>query len=169
MERLSFDEIRDWADFEDLVASYFRHQEAVPSNSVFQVEVLQSGKGNDGGKDLLIKFLVNDSVKPFLRTWIVQCKFYERDLRKSDLADVNIPSLIHQYGADGYLLVCKKGIVNTLATAFEDLNKNCRFGYSYVIWTGEVFKEKILLAPEALLKQFFPKYYLSIDIFSNKL
>jgi Restriction endonuclease len=159
MERLSFDEIRDWADFEDLVAMYFRHQESDPANNVFQVEVLPSGKGSDGGRDLLVKFQVNDSVRPFFRLWVVQCKFYENDLKKSDLADVNIPTLIHQYKADGYLLVCKQGIVNTLATAFEDLNKNCRFGYSYVIWTGQDFISRIHVAPKELRKQFFPKYY----------
>lgn len=163
MRRLSFDEIQDGEKFEDLVATYFRQQEADTSNNVFQVEVLPSGKGSDGGKDLLVKFQVNDSVRPFFRSWVVQCKFYKRDLRKSDLADVNIPSLVHQYKADGYLLVCRRGMVNTLATMFEDLNKNCRFGYSYVFWTGEEFKQKILVAPSTFREQFFPRYYFSIE------
>ncbi len=163
MRRLTFDEIPDWEQFENLAAAYFRHQAEDTSNNVFQVEVIQSGKGSDGGRDLLVKFLVNDSVKPFLRTWVVQCKFYERDLKKSDLADINIPSLIHQHKADGYLLICKRGIVNTFATMFDDLNKNCRFDYSYVCWTGEEFVEKLLAASPALRQQFFPEYYFYIE------
>jgi hypothetical protein len=163
MTRLTFDEIDGWADFEELVAAYFRLQADDRSNNVGHVEVLPSGKGSDGGRDLLVRFRVNDSIMPFLRTWVVQCKFYENDLRKSDLVDVNIPTLIHQYNADGYLLICKKGIVNTLATTFEDLNKNCRFGYSYVVWAGEEFLQKIMFAEAILRKQFFPKYYSNVD------
>ncbi len=163
MRKLSFEEISDWEQFEYLVAAYFRSLDSDQNKNVVLAEVNQSGKGSDGGRDILVKFLVNDSVKPFTRTWVVQCKFYERDLKKSDLAEINIPTLVHQYDANGYLLICKHGVGNTLATMFEDLNKNCKLRYDYVFWSGEKFKEKILLANLTLQKQFFPEYYSNIE------
>lgn len=167
MSKISYDEISDWEQFENLVAAYFRSLDNEQNKNVV-LEVNQSGKGSDGGRDILVKFLVNDSVRAFTRTWVVQCKFYARDLKKSDLADINIPTLIHQYDANGYLLICKQGVINTLATMFEDLNKNCKLRYDYVYWTGAEFKEKILLANLSLQKQFFPEYYSNIEKLKNR-
>lgn len=164
---LSFKEISNWQRFENLIAAFFRNQKN--EYNVIDVEVQQTGRGSDGGRDIVVKFQVSDSVSVFTRKWIIQCKFYNRDLRKSDIADVNIPGLIHQYKADGYLLVCKQGVVNTLSQFFEDLNKNCRFDYSYVFWIGDEFKEKLLTATDiTLLKLYFPVYYAQyVDIINR--
>jgi len=157
---LTLDEIKDWAEFENLVASFFRLQDAT-----YPCEIVHSGKGADGGKDMLLIFNLRDSVDNYERKWVVQCKFYNRDLRKSDLSDVNIPTLIHEHGADGYLLVTKKGVVNTLQTMFENLEKNCILGYEYRLWTGTMLLDFIInnrdIRP-AILKRYFPKHYQSI-------
>ncbi len=134
--KLEFEELFDDADkFEDLVADYFREiqKDKILGSSVKHIEVLQSGKGADGGRDILIIFQLTDSVITFERKWVVQCKFRRGNISKSHLSDVNIPSLIHEYGADGYLLVCRKSVNSSLTNMFENLRKNCRFGYSYEI------------------------------------
>jgi len=151
--KLSFDEIKNWAEFEDLTASYFRLQES------YDIEVAQSGKGSDGGRDLLLTISYSSPIRSFEHKWVVQCKFYNRDLRNSDFADINIPSLIHEYNAEGFLLICKKGVVNTLQQKLENLEKNCKFGYAYRIWTGAAFADEIFrMKSEVVRKHYFPKY-----------
>ena len=109
--KIEFEELSDdFQKIEDLVADYFREiqKDKILSNSIKDIEVRQSGKGADGGRDILIIFQLTDSVITFERKWVVQCKFYKDDVSKSNLSDVNIPSLIHEYKADDYLLICRK-------------------------------------------------------------
>ena len=103
--KLSFDEIKNWEEFEELVASYFRLQDD------YDIEVARSGKGSDGGRDLLLTIKYRSLIRSFRHYWVVQCKFYNRDLRNSDFADINVPSLIHEYNAEGFILIWRK-IVN---------------------------------------------------------
>ena len=156
---LSFDEITSWEQFENLAASYFELQNGIEGKGSVKNTVKQSGKGADGGIDILVELQMEDLAVSFKRKWIVQCKFYDRDLRKSDLSEVNIPTLIKQYNADGYLLITKKGIVNTLQKSFDELDKNCNLGYRYEIWTDRTFINKILRTDNVILEQYFPKYY----------
>src|SRR5262249_38022104 len=89
---------------------------------------------------------------------IVQCKFQEQTISPRDLADRNIPSLVHQYGADGYLLICKTDVTSGVSAMFEGLNAQCRFKYKYEIWQGEQLKQRLLLKP-SIIKQYFPDYH----------
>lgn len=154
--KLDFKELSDWRKFENLVESYFRLLKE-EENNVIDVEVRASGIGSDGGRDILVVFRVTDSVLPFERKWVVQCKFHEKTISKSDLADANIPSLIHQYGADGYLLICKGDVSSRVTEMFENLNDKCKFKYKYEIWQGEGFKSRLLFK-RSLHKQYFPEY-----------
>lgn len=158
---LNFDEIQNWQVFEDLVATYFKNIQADSSNNITEVRVEPSGEGTDGGRDILITFRVSDSIDIFERKWVIQCKFYTHSISKKDLATINIPSLIHEYGANGYLLVCKNGVTSNVSTMFENFRRNCRLGYTYEIWTGSDFLRKIRSNDE-ILASFFPIYYKKI-------
>ena len=155
--KLSLFEISDWQEFENLVADYFRMVKDYKGNDVFDVEVKLSGTGADGGRDILLTVLVRDSVVTFKRKWVVQCKFYSRSVSKSHISDINIPSLIHEYGADGYLLICKTTAQSELTKSFELLNQNCKFGYRYEIWTGNEFEAR-LFETKPLFEKYFPEY-----------
>ena len=156
--KLSLFEISDWQEFENLVADYFRMVKDDDGNDVFDVEVKLSGTGADGGRDILLTILVRDSVVTFKRRWVVQCKFYSRSVSKSHISDVNIPSLIHEYKADGYLLICKTTAQSELTRSFELLSQNCKFGYRYEIWTGDEFGLKVFdIKP--LVEKYFPDFY----------
>lgn len=158
--RLSIDEISDWKQFEDLVDAYFRKEEGFLKKNIVGIEVNKSGTGPDEGHDLILDILVTDGVMKFHRKWIVQCKFYEKDIAPSDLNENNIPSLIHSYGAVGYLLICKRYPTAKLTSLFTRLNKECKFSYKYEIWSGEQFCLKIQTQDnEAILKRYFPKYF----------
>lgn len=153
--KISYSEIESWEKFEDLVASYFRE---IKIENGIEVKVKPSGTGTDEGKDILVTFRITDSLASFDRKWVVQCKFLNRNLKKSDLADINIPTLIHEYGAVGYLLVCKERVSSGISKLFENLVKNCKFKYHYECWNGTHFLDKIITM-DKLLKVYFPKYY----------
>lgn len=47
--KLDFNEISDWQEFEDLVAAYFREVKK-KDKSIVDIKVQPSGEGGDGGK-----------------------------------------------------------------------------------------------------------------------
>lgn len=158
METLSLTEIPDWRTFEDLVAGYFTAVKNDNDFNAVNVLVEPSGTGSDGGRDILVTFTIDDSVMTFERKWVVQCKFRDDDINKSHLADINIPSLLHQYGADGYLLVCKKHYTAPVSDMLEGFNKECPFKRSYNKWNGSDLLQRVRLKAK-LVEHFFPKYY----------
>lgn len=155
--KLSFSEIENWQEFENLATSFFEKISEV-KNDAIEVFVEPSGTGSDGGRDILVTASINDSFTSFKRKWVVQCKFYEKDLSKSELSDINIPSLIQQHGADGYLLICKNGVTSPLSNQFEELRKNCRMNKNYLIWTGSQFLDKLILHKD-IIQRYFPAYF----------
>lgn len=158
---LNLTEITDGYRFEELVAAYFRELRA-SNHPISNVEVRPAGDGPDGGRDILINLKMNDSFAEFARRWIIQCKFHAAPIGKAQLATVNIPSLVHEHQAQGYLLICKTRATHSLVTMFENLNNNCRMGYKYTIWTGQEFLEK--LRPRGrIIESFFPKFQKELD------
>lgn len=164
---ITYDEIMDGDQFEDLVASYFRELKDSKENNITNVEILQSGIGTDGGRDILIEFDISDDIKIFKRKWVVQCKFHNSTISPSNIQTVNIPSLIHSYGASGYLLVCKTRPTAGLTDLFENLNVNCSHRYQYEIWNGNQFLSKIYFKSN-LHPIFFPLYNNYINSIKNK-
>jgi len=154
MTELNFDEIKDGHQFEELAAEYFRSLKDIPGCLVQLV-----GVGQDGGKDILYEFHVTDLIKSTTRRWVIQCKFSKKNVSVPDLGGISIKDLIASHDACGYLLICRSRPTSGLHDHFDRLTKNCRDGYHYEIWTGEQFKQKLLLAPETLHQQFFPKYF----------
>lgn len=165
--KLSFDEIDNWKEFEDLVSAYFRKIKDAKENNLTEVQVDPSGEGSDGGRDILLTFRVDDSIRIFERKWVVQCKFHENSVSPSHLANINIPTLIHSYEAHGYLLICKKGVTSKTSELFEDLTKNCKFRYKYEFWEGNDLLGKLIVSPD-LIKQYFPKYHDYLEGKNNK-
>lgn len=155
--KFSLNEIKDWKEFEDLLTDYFRAIKNANENNLTDVFVEPSGEGADGGRDIFLTFRINDSIVPFTRKWVVQCKFYKESVSKRDIATVNIPSLIHEYNADGYLLVCKNGVTSSVTNMFENFRRQCKFDYSYMIWEGNDLINKLMVMPD-LINKFFPRY-----------
>lgn len=164
---ISFDEIRDGDHFEDLVAAYFRELKNSDENNISNVEIKQSGVGTDGGRDILIEFDLSDDIKIFKRKWVVQCKFHNNTISPSRIQTINIPTLIHSYGASGYLLVCKNRPTSSLTDLFENLNSNCSHGYQYEIWNGNQFISK-LYVKRNLHAVYFPIYNDYINNLKNR-
>ena len=143
------DEIRGWKKFQHLVGDYFKlgigHSAA------------ESGIGPDAGKDIIVSCTLNDSIIPFERKWVVQCKSHKDTVRLRDISSVNIPTLIHRHGANGYLLVCKHEVHNQIRELFADLNGGvCKMGYKYEVWDGSQFHSNMLMLQSG---PFFAKYF----------
>ncbi|MCC5923968.1 MAG: restriction endonuclease [Crocinitomicaceae bacterium] len=154
---ISFDEIIDGDHFEDLVAEFFRDLKSNPDNSISSVEVMQSGIGPDGGRDVLVEFEFSDDIKMFKRKWVVQCKFHDENISPGTIQTINIPGLIHSYNASGYLLICKMRPTTGTTQFFERLNQECKFKYHYECWNGNQFLNKLRLRTN-LHSLFFPLY-----------
>lgn len=159
---LSFNEIRDHKQFEDFIAAYFENLPTIIP-TIPNIQVQASGVGADGGRDILVHMKMDDiDTKRFKRSWVIQCKFHDSDISTNKIADINIPTLIYSYKAQGYLLVCKQKPTSKLTQLFERLEKSCIFGYRYEIWSGERIKYHIisnLKNNRAIIQQFFPKYF----------
>lgn len=153
---LSFDEIKSWKRFESLTAAYFRAlKDSNPH--IVEVDPKKSGDGSDGGRDILVRMRLTDGVYAFDRRWVVQCKYSkeEKALGKALVSDVNIPTLIHEYAADGYLLVSNSTLTSRLTEQFEHLQRDCKFGYKYEFWDGDEFRERIRVQP-SVWPEYFP-------------
>jgi hypothetical protein len=155
--KLDFAEIKTWGEFEDLVEDYFKEAKK-EEKSIIDVEVKPTGVGSDGGRDILVTFRITDSIVSFTRKWVVQCKFYSGAVSKANLSTVNIPTLIHEYGADGYLLVCKNDVTSKVSEMFENLERECKLGYCYAIWRGNELTRRIQFKP-SLIERYFPEHY----------
>jgi hypothetical protein len=154
--KISYKEIKSWKEFEDLIVAYFKQLKI--EKGIVDVNVKPSGAGSDGGRDILVTFRINDSLVTFTRKWVIQCKFYNRNLKLSDIANINIPTLVHEYGANGYLLICKEHVSSGISKKFENLELNCKFKYRYIFWHGSSFLDKIITM-DKLVKVYFPKFH----------
>lgn len=157
MNRIDFSEIEDWRTFEDLAADYFEEIAELEENNLTEVTVNPTGEGPDGGRDILLTFRLHDSIIPFERKWVVQCKFYD-NLLKSNMDKINIPTLIEEYGANGYLLICKNSVQVGVTNTLENLKRICRNGHEYIFWNGNHFRNR-LYTTQKLHEHYFPKFY----------
>jgi predicted helicase len=155
-QTIDFEEIKNWQDFENLVADYFTEVQK-EEKSIIDVRVKRTGVGSDGGRDIFITFRLTDSIISFERKWVVQCKFYSNAVSKGKLSSVNIPTLIHEYGASGYLLVCKNDVSSRVSDMFENLERECKFRYSYMFWSGSELLNRIRFKP-VLVERYFPEH-----------
>lgn len=153
-----FSGIKDWQQFEHLVEDYFAGIHLDTRNSIESVDTKPSGKGPDGGIDLLVTFKFKGAITEFERKLVVQCKFQNKTVGLSQIANVNIPTLIHSYKADSYLLICKNDFSAGISNLFERLNNDSLFGYKYYHWNGANFI-RLIVDRDDLMKRYFPKYY----------
>ncbi len=167
VNKISFQEIKNPNQFEELVAAYFRDLRTNYSHLNVK-DVQLSGVGTDGGRDILIKLEINDGLSLVERTWIIQCKFHKKSVSTNQISDINIPSLIHSYSAHGYLLVLKERPTSKLTDFFNRLENNCNNKYKYKAWSGSELIERLHFHPN-VLNQYFPKFAKFMDQKSKRL
>ncbi|MCD8050692.1 MAG: restriction endonuclease [Clostridiales bacterium] len=145
---LDFKELnKDGNDFELLVRELLYNK---------GLEVYWSGKGPDGGKDLLCIERYQSCFKEFTRRWLVQCKHNAHSEKAVGISELGvIENSCGQHNADGYLLVCSTFPSAAVVTALEGIEKNRKITTAF--WDCRAL-ERQLLVPEnwSIVNLFFP-------------
>ncbi|MFY9080353.1 restriction endonuclease [Aliarcobacter cryaerophilus] len=117
-----------------------------------------SGRGPDGGKDLIC---YEDRTSEFLadrKTWLIQCKHKAHgggSISTSDLDDI-IDSCNH-HNAQGYLLACTTYPSSTVVSRLEGITSNTHNGIEATYWDAAKI-EQVLSTPKLwkIAQTFFP-------------
>lgn len=145
---LDFKELEDSGnDFEILVRELLYNK---------GLEIYWSGKGADGGKDLLCIERPLSIFKTVEKRWVVQCKHYAHSgkaVSPSDLED--IVGVCDEHNATGYILACSTYPSSALVKRFEQIQNNKKI--TTVFWDYRTI-ERELLKPGNwnLVNMFFP-------------
>ncbi|HDX9590529.1 TPA: restriction endonuclease [Bacillus pseudomycoides] len=124
------------------------------------LDVYWSGKGPDGGKDLLCVETLDSIITPNKRTWLVQCKHTAHSGKAVGIKDLDdIVVSCSQHNADGYLLVCSTYPSSALVDRLNGINNNNnnkRYEVTTQYWDS-VKIERMLNTPKtwAIAQQFF--------------
>jgi hypothetical protein len=122
-----------------------------------------SGRGPDGGRDIIFTEILSGSLSKEKITWLVSCKDKAKSgdsVREKDLPYPGIKDKLAQHKATGFLLVTTT-VVSTGAKALLDgLDKSNGGEIHTLVWDSSELIA-ILLDPDNqdILKQFFPESY----------
>lgn len=146
---LNFTELpKDGTDLERLVREIFVRE---------GYETHWTGKGPDGGRDLIVIERTKGPLSEFKRTWLVQCKHRAHSGKSIGREEANsILTDCKATKAEGYLMVCTTALTTGLINTYRDLEENEGLVIDY--W-DEVKLEDRLLKPcnFSLIDQFFPQ------------
>jgi hypothetical protein len=115
-----------------------------------------TGKGPDGGRDLIIEESLKGTLRDGSRRWLVDCKHYAHSGRAVGVGDVyDIRDRCEQVNASGILLACTTHVSSGLIQKLQELTNNN--GFLFEIWDS-VTLERMLTTPNTyfLAQQFFP-------------
>ncbi|WP_042201254.1 restriction endonuclease [Paenibacillus camerounensis] len=145
---INFKELpRDGTDLERLTRELF-HREGY--------EVHWTGKGPDGGRDLIVIEKVQGPLSKFERKWLIQCKHKAHSGNSIGKDEAN--SLItdcERINAEGYLMVCTTSLSSGLIQAYEEIKSSRKLVIDY--WDDVKLEEKLLKPTNfQLVDQFFP-------------
>ncbi|QMV44007.1 restriction endonuclease [Cohnella cholangitidis] len=122
-------------------------------------KVYWSGKGTDGGKDLLCVETPVSSILSIEKRWLVQCKHNAHANKAVSTSDLDeIVDSCSQYEATGYLLVCSTYPSSKLVDRLDGITRNKRNNVSATYWDS-VSLERMLSTPKTwtIAQRFFPK------------
>ncbi|SEK33692.1 Restriction endonuclease [Pseudobutyrivibrio ruminis] len=120
-------------------------------------EVYWSGKGPDGGKDLICVEKYNSIFKEGRKRWLIQCKHNAHSgnaVSNNDLG--NITNSCKANNADGYILVCSTYPSSTAVKTLENIELYDKISTSF--WDYQTLEGKLLNPRNwSLVSRFFPK------------
>ena len=118
-----------------------------------------TGKGPDGGRDIIVEETSKGIIKSFKRKWLVQCKHFAHS--ESSVGVSKIPSVVDdckRVGANGYLLACSTQPSSETINKLSEIENNIQNNLVTSYWDS-VHIEKLLMQPKGfgLSHIFFPK------------
>lgn len=120
------------------------------------LEVYWSGKGADGGKDLLCIETNNSNFRNTSKRWLIQCKHKAHSgnaVGRSDLD--NIVDSCAEHGTTGYLLVCSTYPSSGVVKRMEEIQNNNKITTQF--WDYRTLEKEILKPHNwGIANMFFP-------------
>lgn len=118
-----------------------------------------SGRGPDGGRDLLCRETLTGQFLPTTRTWLIQCKHKAHggdSVGVNDLDDI-VSSCV-QHGATGYLLACTTQPSSAVVNRLEGITNNHATQIAAMYWDGVTIR-RLLSQPRqwAIAQRFMPQ------------
>lgn len=123
------------------------------------LHVAWSGRGADGGRDLVCRETLTGLFGSHSRTWLVQCKHNAHSGASVSHTAIDDPvSSCAQHGATGYLLACSTQPSSGLVARLEGISRNEKVGITAMYWDA-VTIERLLSNPQdwAIAQRFMPK------------
>lgn len=117
-----------------------------------------SGRGPDGGRDLICREALKSLIAPTSRTWLVQCKHFAHANRSVGVDDLdNVVNSCSHHNATGYLLACSTQPSSSVVNRLEGITANPANLVMATFWDG-VTIERLLSQPRhwAIAQRFFP-------------
>jgi len=157
-------------EFEDLVEAIFRTKMPPEAKADLEsietpfagtvTDVSRSGRGQDGGVDLLVTTMVRDCIASRLIRWVVQCKHKTngRAVAPHDFVkEFPFPDVLLHHNANSYLLVCSTHPSAKLKAHLDKLTNDSN-NQHYIVWDYAQLCQAVL-GDESVLKRFFPQEY----------
>jgi len=121
-------------------------------------KVYWSGRGPDGGKDLICVEEYKSVFKSTSKKWLIQCKHNAKSGASVGVSDLdNIIDSCSHHECDGYVLVTSTQPSSTVVQRLESINDSPRNNLTATYWDS-VELERMLSTPKlwAIAQRFFP-------------
>jgi len=129
-----------------------------------------SGRGPDGGRDLLCRETLVGHFARQSRTWLVQCKHKAHSGDSVGVSDLDdIISSCAQHNATGYVLACSTQPSSGVVYRLEGITNNPHNNLTAVFWDG-VALQRLLSQPRqwAIAQRFMPQSCGEWQIFATE-
>lgn len=129
-----------------------------------------SGRGPDGGRDLICRETLLGQFAPQTQTWLIQCKHKAHSGDSVSVNDLDdIVTSCSQHNAAGYVLACSTQPSSAVVNRLEGISKNPSSPLSAVCWDG-VMLERLLSQPRqwAIAQRFMPKSCGAWQVFATE-
>lgn len=121
--------------------------------------VYWSGRGADGGNDLICIENIDSELSSREKTWLIQCKHKAHSKKSVSINDIdNIVDSCIQHNATGYLLACSTHPSSVVASRLKKISENKSNNIIATYWDSSHI-ERLLSAPHnyQITQRFFPK------------
>lgn len=132
--------------------------------------VVWSGRGPDGGRDILCSKSEQTILGKEEKSWLVQCKHFAHSERSVGIGDLDdIVTSASQHSCTGYLLACSTFPSSGVVSRLEGIQANKTVGLSTHYWDA-VHIERILSTSSMwrIAQTFFPKTAREFEVFATE-
>jgi uncharacterized protein CbrC (UPF0167 family) len=123
------------------------------------LHVQWSGRGADGGRDLICRETLTGVFTPQSKTWLVQCKHKAHGGGSVGVNDLDqIVDSCQQHGASGYLLVCSTQPSSAVINRIEAITSSNANNIEALYWDAVTLERLLSTSGQwAIAQRFMPK------------